>query len=42
LIASTEVRSPMVEVSAELAARLDREIERRSEAAQNAGLVNTA
>ena len=29
LIASAEVRSPMVEVSAELAARLDREIARR-------------
>jgi 4-hydroxy-tetrahydrodipicolinate synthase len=42
LIASTEVRSPMIEVSAELAARLDREIERRSQAARHAGLVNTA
>jgi len=42
LIASDEVRSPMIEVSAELAARLEREIERRSEAAQNPGLVNTA
>ena len=30
LIASAEVRSPMVEVSAELAARLDREIARRT------------
>ena len=29
LIASAEVRSPMVEVSAELAAQLDREIARR-------------
>jgi 4-hydroxy-tetrahydrodipicolinate synthase len=29
LIDSPEVRLPMVEVSAELAARLDREIERR-------------
>jgi 4-hydroxy-tetrahydrodipicolinate synthase len=42
LIASDEVRSPMIEVSIELAARLDREIERRSEAAQNFTLVNTA
>jgi 4-hydroxy-tetrahydrodipicolinate synthase len=39
LIASAEVRSPMVEVSAELAQRLEREIERRSQATRNAGLV---
>jgi 4-hydroxy-tetrahydrodipicolinate synthase len=42
LIASAEVRSPMVEVSSELAELLDRGIERCSGAAQNAGLVNTA
>jgi 4-hydroxy-tetrahydrodipicolinate synthase len=31
LIAAAEVRLPMTEVSAELATRLDREIERRSQ-----------
>jgi 4-hydroxy-tetrahydrodipicolinate synthase len=40
LIERAEVRSPMVEVSAELAARLDREIERRTVASQEARLVN--
>jgi 4-hydroxy-tetrahydrodipicolinate synthase len=39
LIDSAEVRSPMVEVSAELAARLEAEIERRR-ISQNTGLVN--
>jgi 4-hydroxy-tetrahydrodipicolinate synthase len=39
LIDSAEVRSPMVEVSTELAARLEEEIERRT-TSQNAGLVN--
>jgi 4-hydroxy-tetrahydrodipicolinate synthase len=39
LIDSAEVRSPMVEVSAELAARLDEQIERRTIASQNARLV---
>jgi 4-hydroxy-tetrahydrodipicolinate synthase len=39
LIERAEVRSPMVEVSAELAARLEAEIERRT-TSQNAGLVN--
>jgi 4-hydroxy-tetrahydrodipicolinate synthase len=39
LIASSEVRSPMVEVSAELAHWLDREIERWPEAASPARLV---
>jgi 4-hydroxy-tetrahydrodipicolinate synthase len=41
LIDSAEVRLPMVEVSAELAALLDREIERRAEACRDAGLVNS-
>jgi 4-hydroxy-tetrahydrodipicolinate synthase len=40
LIASSEVRLPMVEVSAELAQWLDREIERWSEAPSPARLVN--
>lgn len=40
LIERAEVRSPMVEASAELAARLDREIERRTTAAQTDRLVN--
>ena len=40
LIESAEVRSPMVEVGAELAARLDQEIERRTKASQRLGLVN--
>jgi 4-hydroxy-tetrahydrodipicolinate synthase len=40
LIASAEVRSPIVEVSAELAALLDREIARREEASEKTGLVN--
>jgi 4-hydroxy-tetrahydrodipicolinate synthase len=35
LIDSAEVRLPMVEVSAELASRLDAEIERRAQSAQN-------
>jgi len=40
LIERAEVRSPMVEVSTELAARLDREIERRTVASQELRLVN--
>ena len=40
LIESAELRLPMTEVSAELAARLDREIERRTTAWKNASLVN--
>jgi 4-hydroxy-tetrahydrodipicolinate synthase len=40
LIASAEVRSPIVEVSAELAARLDREIARREAASETIRLVN--
>ena len=40
LIASSEVRSPIVEVSAELAAWLDREIADREEASEKIGLVN--
>jgi 4-hydroxy-tetrahydrodipicolinate synthase len=40
LIASGEVRSPMMEVSAELAARLDREIARRAAMATKPRLVN--
>lgn len=40
LIASSEVRSPIVEVSAELAAWLDREIARREEAPEKIRLVN--
>jgi 4-hydroxy-tetrahydrodipicolinate synthase len=40
LIERAEVRSPMVEVSAELAARLDREIERRTRSSQTNRLVN--
>ena len=40
LIASSEVRSPMVEVSAELAHRLDKEIAQWSQASSPAHLVN--
>jgi len=40
LIERAEVRSPMVEVGAELAARLDREIERRRTSSQKLRLVN--
>jgi 4-hydroxy-tetrahydrodipicolinate synthase len=40
LIASAEVRSPIVEVSAELAAWLDREIARRGETSEKIRLVN--
>jgi 4-hydroxy-tetrahydrodipicolinate synthase len=40
LIASHQVRSPIVEVSAELAARLDREIARREQASEKIRLVN--
>ena len=40
LIASAEVRSPIVEVSAELAAWLDREIAHREEASEKNHLVN--
>jgi 4-hydroxy-tetrahydrodipicolinate synthase len=40
LIASREVRSPMVEVGPELAARIDREIAQRSAAPENIRLVN--
>ena len=40
LIASAEVRSPIVEVSAELAAWLDHEIARREETPEKARLVN--
>jgi 4-hydroxy-tetrahydrodipicolinate synthase len=40
LVDSAEVRSPMVEVSAELAARLDEEIEQRTRPSQNAHVVN--
>jgi 4-hydroxy-tetrahydrodipicolinate synthase len=40
LIASAEVRSPMVEVSAELATQLDRELARRSHPANEARMVN--
>jgi 4-hydroxy-tetrahydrodipicolinate synthase len=40
LIERAEVRSPMVEVSAELAARLDREIEQRRTSSQKLRLVN--
>jgi 4-hydroxy-tetrahydrodipicolinate synthase len=41
LIDSAEVRLPMVDVSAELAARLDREIGRRAENCRDTGSVNT-
>jgi 4-hydroxy-tetrahydrodipicolinate synthase len=41
LIASAEVRLPMVEVSAELAQRLDREIAHRTSACASSGVVNT-
>jgi 4-hydroxy-tetrahydrodipicolinate synthase len=40
LIASCEVRSPIMEVSAELATRLDREIAQRSTAAAELRVVN--
>jgi hypothetical protein len=40
LIASAEVRSPIVEVSAELAARLDREIANRARTPEKIRLVN--
>ena len=40
LIESAELRLPMTEVSAELATRLDREIEQRTKASKNASLVN--
>ena len=40
LIASAEVRLPMVEVSAELARRLDREIAQRTNPSASSGLVN--
>jgi 4-hydroxy-tetrahydrodipicolinate synthase len=40
LISSPEVRTPIVEVSAELAARLDREIDRRGQACASSCLVN--
>jgi 4-hydroxy-tetrahydrodipicolinate synthase len=40
LIASAEVRLPMVEVSAELAQRLDREIAHRTSASASSGVVN--
>jgi len=40
LIASSEVRSPMVEIGPELAAQLDREIERRATASPAEPLVN--
>lgn len=40
LIASAEVRSPMVDVSAELATRLDREIARRSQSRAELRLIN--
>jgi 4-hydroxy-tetrahydrodipicolinate synthase len=40
LIERAEVRSPMLEVSAELAARLDQEIERRATSSQEVRLVN--
>ena len=42
LIASAEVRLPMVEVSAELAARLDQEIARRTFAGSQIGVPNVA
>jgi 4-hydroxy-tetrahydrodipicolinate synthase len=42
LIASAEVRLPMVEVSAELAARLDQEIARRTYAGSQSGVANVA
>jgi 4-hydroxy-tetrahydrodipicolinate synthase len=42
LIASAEVRLPMVEVSAELATRLESEIAARTPAPEKAGLVNMA
>jgi 4-hydroxy-tetrahydrodipicolinate synthase len=42
LIASAEVRLPMVEVSAELAARLDQEIARRTYAGSQIGVPNVA
>jgi len=42
LIASAEVRLPMVEVSAELAARLDQEIARRAFAGSQIGVPNVA
>ena len=40
LISSAEVRLPMVEVSAELAYRLDREIAHRTSASASSGVVN--
>jgi 4-hydroxy-tetrahydrodipicolinate synthase len=40
MIASSEVRSPIVEVGPELAARLDREIAQRSVVAEDKRLVN--
>jgi len=40
LIASAEVRLPMVDVSAELARRLDREIAQRTNPSASSGLVN--
>jgi 4-hydroxy-tetrahydrodipicolinate synthase len=42
LIASAEVRLPMVEVSAELAARLDQELARRTFAGSQIGVPNVA
>jgi 4-hydroxy-tetrahydrodipicolinate synthase len=42
LIASAEVRLPMVEVSAELAARLDHELARRTYAGSQSGAANVA
>jgi len=42
LIASAEVRLPMVEVSAELAARLDQEIAQRTSAGSQSGVPNVA
>jgi len=42
LIASAEVRLPMIEVSAELAARLEAEIATRAPASEKAELVNVA
>jgi 4-hydroxy-tetrahydrodipicolinate synthase len=42
LIASAEVRLPMVEVSAELAARLDQEIARRTLPGSQSGVANVA
>jgi 4-hydroxy-tetrahydrodipicolinate synthase len=40
LIERAEVRSPIVEVSAELAAQIEEEIERRTASSQNVSLVN--